>query len=122
MQLAPNLVAFYPYTKQSRKSYLPSSAFEPKCPPTTLHWCQVVHKEPWKVAAMNNATIFAADRTTHVKIVVIALVASITVLLVGISARNTTAAGTSARIQVAGPAVKAGKPVAISRYDATAIR
>ena len=71
---------------------------------------------------MNNATIFAADRTTHVKIVVIALVASITVLLVGISARNTTAAGTSARIQVAGPAVKAGKPVAISRYDATAIR
>jgi hypothetical protein len=76
---------------------------------------------------MNNATIFAADRTTHLKIVVIALMASIAVLLVGITARNTTAAGTtaagtSARIQVAGPAVKAGKPVAISHNDATAIR
>jgi hypothetical protein len=71
---------------------------------------------------INNATIFAADRTTHIKIVVVALVASVAVLLVGITARNTTAVDATARIQVAGPAVKAGKPVAISHYDATAIR
>jgi hypothetical protein len=71
---------------------------------------------------MNNATILAADRATHVKIVVVALVASLAVLLVGITARNTTAADTTARIQVAGPAVKAGKPVAVSHSDTTAIR
>jgi hypothetical protein len=71
---------------------------------------------------IDNSTIFAADRTTHVKIVMVALVASIAVLLVGIMARNTTAADTTTRIQVAGPAVKAGKPVAISHSDATAIR
>jgi hypothetical protein len=71
---------------------------------------------------MNNATIFSADRATHIKIVVVALVASIAVLLVGITARNTTAADTTGRIQLAGPAVKAGKPVALSHSDTTAIR
>ena len=34
---------------------------------------------------MNNATLLTADRTTHVKIVLIALVASIAVSLVGIA-------------------------------------
>jgi predicted kinase len=71
---------------------------------------------------MNNATIFAADRATHVKIVVVALFASIAVLLVGITARNTTAADATARIQAAGPAVKAGKPMALSHSNTTAIR
>jgi len=71
---------------------------------------------------MNNSTIFTADRTTHVKIVAISLVASIAVLLVGMTARNTTATDTTARVQVAGPPVKAGKPVAISHSDTTVIR
>jgi len=79
-------------------------------------------EEPRKVAVINNSTIFAADRTTHVKIVVISLVASIAILLVGIMARNTSAADTTARIQVAGPAVKVGKPVAISHINTTVIR
>ena len=35
---------------------------------------------------MNNATLLTADRTTHMKIIVIALVASIAVVLVGIGA------------------------------------
>lgn len=70
----------------------------------------------------NNSTIFAADRTTHLKIVVISAIASIAVLLVGIMARSTTATDANARIQVAGPVVKAGKPVAVSRSDTTAIR
>jgi hypothetical protein len=70
---------------------------------------------------MNNSTIFAADRTTHVKIVAISLAASVAVLLVvGMMARNTPAADT--RIQVASPAVKAGKPVAVSHSDAIVIR
>ncbi len=80
-----------------------------------------VSEEPRKIAVMNNSTIFAADRTTHVKIVAVSLVASIAVLLVGMTARDTSA-DTTARIQVAGPAVKAGKPVAVSHSDMTAIR
>ena len=79
-------------------------------------------EEPRKIAVMNNSTIFTADRTTHVKIVAISLVASIAVLLVGMTARSTPATDTTARIQIAGPAVKAGKPVAVSRSDVTAIR
>jgi len=35
---------------------------------------------------MNNATLLMADRTTQLKIVVIALVASIAVVLVGVGA------------------------------------
>jgi hypothetical protein len=36
---------------------------------------------------MNNSSFFTADRTTHLKIVVVSLLASITVLVVGIAAR-----------------------------------
>jgi hypothetical protein len=71
---------------------------------------------------MNNSTIVGADRTTHVKIVAISLAASMAVLLVGMMARNTTAADAAARIQVAGPALKVGKPVAVSHSGATVIR
>ena len=77
---------------------------------------------PRKIAVMNNSTIFAADRTTHVKIIAISLAASLAVLLVGMTARNPTAAAATARIQVAGPAVKVGKPVAVSHSDMTVVR
>jgi hypothetical protein len=70
---------------------------------------------------MNNSSIFTADKTTHLKIVVISLVASILVVIVGITAR-TTAPDPAARIQTAGPAVKAGKPTAITRSDTSAVR
>jgi hypothetical protein len=69
---------------------------------------------------MDNSTLPAADRTTHAKIVAVSLAASVAVLLVGVTARTT--ADTNARIQVAGPAEKAGKPVVVSRSDVTAIR
>jgi hypothetical protein len=36
---------------------------------------------------MNNSSFFTADRTTHLKIVVVSLLASITVMVVGIAAR-----------------------------------
>jgi hypothetical protein len=71
---------------------------------------------------MCNSTISTADRTTHVKIVAISLVASVAVLLVGLTARNAAITDTSPRTQIAGPAVKAGKPLAISHSDATVIR
>jgi hypothetical protein len=57
-----------------------------------------------------------------VKIVAISLAASVAVLLVGMTARNPTAADSGARMQVAGPAVKVGKPVAVSHSDSIVIR
>ncbi len=36
---------------------------------------------------MRNSSIFTADRATHMKIVVVSLIASLAVLIVGISAR-----------------------------------
>lgn len=36
---------------------------------------------------MNNSSFFTADRTTHLKIVVVSLLASIAVIVVGIAAR-----------------------------------
>ncbi len=71
---------------------------------------------------MNNATILTADRTTHIKIVVVSLVASILILLAGIAARTDARSDTTARIQTAGPAVKAGKPITVSRTETSAIR
>jgi hypothetical protein len=70
---------------------------------------------------MNNSTIFA-DRKTHLKILAVAGAASIAVLLVGMTARNTTAVDTSAPIHVAGPPLKAGKPIAVSHSETTVIR
>jgi hypothetical protein len=70
---------------------------------------------------MNNSTIFTADRTTHLKIVVVSLIASILVIGIGIAA-HTTVPDTNARIQTAGPAVKAGKPMAITKSDTSTVR
>jgi hypothetical protein len=69
---------------------------------------------------MNNSSLYAADRVTHLKIVALALVASIVVLVVGITA-HTTSFDTS-RIQASGPAIKASKPIAITHGDTTVIR
>jgi hypothetical protein len=69
----------------------------------------------------NNSTLSAADRTTHAKIVAISLAASVAVGLVGTMARS-PAADTNARIQAAGPAVKAGKPVALSHHGMIVMR
>jgi hypothetical protein len=43
---------------------------------------------------MTNSSFFTADRTTHLKIVVVALLASITVMMVGIAARPRVAVET----------------------------
>jgi hypothetical protein len=57
-----------------------------------------------------------ADRAIHIKIVAVSLAASIAVGLVGMMARS------SDTDLNAGPAMKAGKPVAITHNDMTAIR
>jgi hypothetical protein len=64
-----------------------------------------------------NHSIYSADRSTHVKIVVVALVAGIAVAGFGISARSTSDAyAQTARV------IKAGKPMAISSSDASMVR
>ncbi len=69
---------------------------------------------------MNNSSIFTADRTTHLKIVVVSLLASILVMAVGIAAR-TDGSDLGTR-QASAPIVKAGKPVMVSTGDGPVIR
>ncbi len=64
-----------------------------------------------------NHSIYSADRTTHLKIVVVALVAGIAVAGLGISARSNSEEFTqTARV------IKAGKPVVVTSSDASMIR
>jgi hypothetical protein len=57
---------------------------------------------------MNNSSFFTADRTTHVKIVTVALLASIAVLVVGIAARPQVDAGSPQVVKAAPPMVATG--------------
>jgi uncharacterized protein YraI len=64
-----------------------------------------------------NHSIYSADRTTHLKIVVVALVAGIAVAGFGISAR-TGSDETYAQTRV----IKAGAPVAVTNSSASIVR
>ena len=57
-----------------------------------------------------NHSIYSADRSTHLKIVVVALIAGIAVAGFSISARNSSDEGYTQTARV----MKAGKPVAIT--------
>jgi hypothetical protein len=70
---------------------------------------------------MDNSTLPAADRNTHAKIIALSLAASVAAALVGMTAHSPSA-DTNVRIQAAGPALKAGKPVTVSHSGMTAIR
>ena len=64
-----------------------------------------------------NHSIYSADRMTHLKIVVVALVAGIAVAGFGISARVNADDGVqTARV------IKAGAPVALSSTDSVVVR
>jgi hypothetical protein len=65
-----------------------------------------------------NHSIYSADRTTHLKIVVVALVAGIAVAAVGISARINSDDGYAQTARV----IKAGKAVTITSSDASVVR
>ena len=60
-----------------------------------------------------NHSIYSADRTTHLKIVVVALVAGIAVAGFGFLTRNTSGDNFSQTARV----MKAGKPVTITSSD-----
>ena len=67
-------------------------------------------------------SLIGADRSTHFKIVAVALVSVVVVVLVGITARVAETDTATARIQAEGPALKAGKPATITTRDGPAIR
>lgn len=65
-----------------------------------------------------NHSIYSADRATHLKIVVVALVAGIAVVGFGISARINSDDGYAQTAHV----IKAGKPVAVTSTNASTVR
>jgi len=70
-----------------------------------------------------NSSFFACDRATHLKIVAIALIASMVVIAVGIHARTSDAPGSfAANTKASGMTVKAGKPAIYSTRNDTAVR
>jgi hypothetical protein len=65
-----------------------------------------------------NHSFYSADRSTHLKIVVAALVAGIVVSGLALSSRTNSDQGS----QQAARVIKAGKPVAITSSDALVVR
>ena len=65
-----------------------------------------------------NHSIYSADRTTHLKIVVVALIAGILVAGFGISMHNASDEGYTQTARV----MKAGKPVAITSSSNSLVR
>ena len=65
-----------------------------------------------------NHSIYSADRTTHLKIVVVALVAGILVAGFSISMRNGSDEGFTQTARV----MKAGKPVVITSSGSSVVR
>ena len=65
-----------------------------------------------------NHSIYSADRTTHLKIVVVALVAGIAVAGFGISARTNSDEGYTQTAHV----IKAGNAVTVTSSDTSTVR
>jgi len=65
-----------------------------------------------------NHSIYSADRSTHLKIVVVALVAGIAVAGFGISARSLSNDSDAQTAHV----IKAGKPVTITSSNTSMVR
>jgi L-asparaginase/Glu-tRNA(Gln) amidotransferase subunit D len=65
-----------------------------------------------------NHSIYSADRSTHLKVVVVALVAGIALAGFGISARSSSDEGLTQTARV----IKAGKPVVITSSSASLVR
>lgn len=65
-----------------------------------------------------NHSIYSADRSTHLKVVVVALVAGIVVVGLGISARTNSDDGYAQTARV----IKAGKPVTVTSSNASMVR
>jgi hypothetical protein len=70
-----------------------------------------------------NHSLVTADRTTHLKIVAVSLVAAIAVILVGISARVADSGnGATAKLEAHGPMLKAGKNSVVTSRDGNSVQ
>jgi hypothetical protein len=71
-----------------------------------------------------NHSLVTADRTTHLKIVAVSLVAAIAVILVGITARisDTGTASANGKLEAHGPVLKAGKNSVVTARDGSSIQ
>jgi hypothetical protein len=67
-------------------------------------------------------SIQGADRLTHLKIVVVALIGATAVAGIGIAARDRAPDPDVATAQVHGPIIKAGQPVVMSQGAPSSIR
>ena len=65
-----------------------------------------------------NHSIYRADRTTHLKVVIVALIAGILVAGFGISMRNSSDEGLTQTARV----MKAGKPVMVTTSNNSLVR
>jgi hypothetical protein len=67
-----------------------------------------------------NHSLLSADRGTHLKIVVVALVAALAVVIAGISAHVSDAGNMTAAVKANGPVAKAGVPAVYSNREGAA--
>ncbi|MEI7805085.1 MAG: hypothetical protein WCI56_07130 [Hyphomicrobiales bacterium] len=68
-----------------------------------------------------NSSLYTADRATHLKIVVVALIAATAIAAIGIAARGVNL-GTDVMVAQRAPVVKAGAPVVWTAREINTIR
>jgi ABC-type proline/glycine betaine transport system permease subunit len=82
-------------------------------------WANTIGERPHE-RAMNNTSMFTADRMTHLKIVVVSLVCATLVAGIGVAAR---VSDTSSSTRLEATVIKAGAPVqAATTADGKAVR
>jgi hypothetical protein len=69
-----------------------------------------------------NHSIYSADRATHLKIVVVALLACTAVAGVGIAARVSGSTGGTQQLEARIPVIKAGAPMTITSSETRTVR
>jgi hypothetical protein len=70
-----------------------------------------------------NSSFRTADRATHVRIVIVAVVAAIVVVTVGVNARTPdTGTMTATKGRIDGPVQKAGRPTIYSNSGSSTVR
>ena len=72
-----------------------------------------------------NYSILTADRNTHLKVITLALIAAVTVAVIGFNARyddTATAGTTTARVKTDGQVVKANKVIQITTSGGSQVR
>jgi hypothetical protein len=68
-----------------------------------------------------NYTLMTADRATHLKVVVVSLIASI-VIVVGVIAARPSLPDMSTQLEARAPVLKAGKPVIWTSSEKVTVR